>query len=126
MTERLPSPFEVHVIERPWLMYRVTPAMGDAAFVKAFCSNYEKGLRPRGIEIQAAVVHMGLSMFVSHEYPVWLAKRVPKLGGHVATMRLVPDIGFCVAKTGSPGHWSVWGRPPELVGCVERVWKPTD
>lgn len=122
--ELWPSSFEVLVIDRPWRLYRVTPAPGDARFVEAFHSNYQKGLKPRGIETQAAVIHMGLSMFVSHEYPVWLATSVPKLGGHVATMRLVPDVGFCVAKSGSVGHWSVWGRPSEFVDCVERVWKP--
>jgi hypothetical protein len=124
MTERLPSSIEVLVVERPWRLYRVTPASGDARFAEAFHSHYEKGLEPRGIEVRAAVIHMALSMFVSADASAQLAKRYPKFGGHVATMRLVPNVGFCVAKTGSPGHWSVWGRPVEFLDCVEAVWKP--
>jgi hypothetical protein len=47
-----------------------------------------------------------------------LAARVPKLGGHVATIDLRPGLGLCVAKTGGPAHWSVWGRPLRLETCV--------
>ena len=30
-------------------------------------------------------------------------------------------LGICVAKTAGPAHWSVWGRPDQLVTCVADV-----
>jgi hypothetical protein len=117
---------EVWVVERPRRLYRVSPGLQDARFVEAFRSHYEQELEPRGPEIRATVIHMALSMFVSAEVAVRLARRVPKLGGHVSMVRLEPGFGFCVAKTGQRGHWSVWGRPAELVGCVEAVWNPDE
>jgi hypothetical protein len=62
-------------------------------------------------------------MFASADVAAQLASRVPKLGGHVATIDLVPGRGFCVAKTGGPAHWSVWGRPLQLTSCVTDVVK---
>lgn len=64
---------------------------------------------------------MALSMFESADVAAQLARRVPKLGGHVATVDLQPDLGLCVAKTGGPAHWSVWGRPVQLVSRVTDV-----
>jgi hypothetical protein len=45
---------------------------------------------------------MALSMFDSIDVAGQLADRVPKLGGHIATLDLQPDLGICIAKTG--GH----------------------
>lgn len=98
----------------------------DAAFEDGLRSHYELGRSPRGPENRAAAVHMALSMFdelrVAHD----LAMRVPKLGGHIATIDLQPGLGICVAKTGGPRHgrprhWSVWGRPPQLAAWVTEV-----
>jgi hypothetical protein len=66
---------------------------------------------------------MALSMFASADVAAQLASRVPKLGGHVATINLVPGLGLCIAKTGGPAHWSVWGRPLQLANCVTDVVK---
>jgi len=41
-----------------------------------------------------------------------------RIGDRVAEVTLVPDRGVCVAKTGGPLHWSVWGRPAELQAAV--------
>jgi hypothetical protein len=54
-----------------------------------------------------------------------LADRVPKLGGHIATLDLQPDLGICIAKTGGAAHWSVWGRPLQLESCVTDVVEAT-
>ncbi len=64
---------------------------------------------------------MALSMFDSADVAAQLAARVPKLGGHIATIDLVPGFGLSVAKTGGPAHWSVWGRPLQLETCVTDV-----
>lgn len=112
---------EVLVLEAPQRPYRVTRPRGHERFLDAFHSHYEQRLPPRGPEDRAAVIHMALSMFDSAEIAAQLARRVPKLGGHVATVDLQPDLGFCVAKTGGPAHRSVWGRPSQLESCVSDV-----
>jgi len=61
---------------------------------------------------------MAISLFDRRQVAEDLAVRVPKLGGHIATIELVPALGICVAKTAGPAHWSVWGRPDQLVMCV--------
>jgi hypothetical protein len=127
----MPSPMsllrsiEIVVIEEPRRLYRVARARNDEGFLDAFRSNYERGMPPRGPENRAAAVHMALSMFESIEVAAQLAGRVPKLGGHIATLDLQPDLGLCVAKTGGPSHWSVWGRPLQLERCVTDVVEAT-
>jgi hypothetical protein len=115
------SSIEIVVIEEPQRLYRVSRARDDEQFVDAFRSHYEQRLPPRGPENRAAAIHMALSMFESADVAAQLARRVPKLGGHVATVDLEPDLGLCVAKTGGPAHWSVWGRPLQLASCVTDV-----
>jgi hypothetical protein len=103
---------DVVVIEQPQRLYRVADA---------FRSHYEQRRPPRGPENRAAAIHMALSMFDSPDVAVQLARRVPKLGGCVAIVDLQPDLGLCVARTGGPAHWSVWGRPLQLADCVTAV-----
>ncbi|HET6509573.1 MAG TPA: hypothetical protein VFG42_22440 [Baekduia sp.] len=116
---------EVEVVEEPQRLYRVSRARDDERFGEAFLSHYEQGRPPRGPEDRAAVIHMALSMFDSADVAAQLARRVPKLGGHVAAIDLLPDLGLCVAKTGGPAHWSVWGRPLQLATCVTDVVEAT-
>ena len=112
---------EVVVLEEPMRLFRIVPQQESSQFEDAFRSHYELGRLPRGPEDRAAAVHMAISMFDRAEVAASLAERVPKLGGHVATMDLRPGFGVCVAKTGGPAHWSVWGRPPQLLACVTDV-----
>src|SRR4051794_6473605 len=114
---------EVVVVEEPQRLYRVSRARDDERFAEALRSHYEQGLPPRGPEDRAAVIHMALSMFASADVAAQLASRVAKLGGHLATIDLVPGLGLGVAKTGGPAHWSVRGRPPQLASCVTDVFK---
>ncbi len=111
----------VVVLEREQRLYRVCGPWEAEGFVDGLRSHYELGRPPRGPENRAAVVHMALSMFERPAVAVDLAGRVPKLGGHVATIDLRPGLGICVSKTGGPAHWSVWGRPPQLAACVTEV-----
>jgi len=116
---------EVIVVEQPTRLYRVTRERDVGGSLDAFQSNYEQRKRPRGPENRAAVVHMALSMFDSVDVVKHLAGRVPQLGGHIATLDLQPGLGICIAKTGGPAHWSVWGRPVQLESCVTDVVEAT-
>jgi hypothetical protein len=49
---------EVVVVEEPQRLYRVSRGREDERFAEAFRSHYEQGLRPRGPEDRAAVIHM--------------------------------------------------------------------
>lgn len=111
----------VSVLEEEKRLYRVCAPRDDEAFEDALRSHYELGRPPRGPENRAAAIHMALSMFDTARGAHDLAVRVPKLGGRVATIDLQPDLGICVAKTGGPAHWSVWGRPAQLAACVTDV-----
>lgn len=114
---------EIVVIDQPTRLHRVTPSRGGDPFLDAFRSHYERGMPPRGPENRAAAVHMALSMFDSLDVAAQLAVRVSKLGGHVTTLELQPNLGICVAKTGGPAHWSVWARPLQLEQCKIDVVK---
>jgi hypothetical protein len=111
----------VEVVVEPMTLHRVCGSRGDPSFLDALRSHYELDRPPRGPENRAAAIHMALSMFDSLDVARQLADRVPKLGGHIATLELRPDLGICVARTGGPAHWSVWGRPPQLASCIATV-----
>src|ERR1700709_1856590 len=98
---------EIVVIEEPTRLYRGTRGRAVGGCLEGFRSNYEQGKPPRGPENRAAAVQMALSMFDSIDVAGQLADRVPKLGGHIATLDMQPDLGICIAKTGGPAHWSV-------------------
>lgn len=102
-------------------LFRVCGDREASGFEDAFRSHYDLRRPPRGPENRVAAIHMALSMFDRIEVAADLARRVPKLGGHVATLDLVADLGICVAKTGGPAHWSVWSRPAQVIACVTNV-----
>jgi hypothetical protein len=112
---------EVRVLEEPMRLFRIVPAAGSKTLEDAFRSHYELHRPPRGPENRAAAIHMAISMFDHVDVVAAMAARVPKLGGHIATVELQPGLGICVAKTGGPAHGSVWGHPPQLVACVTDV-----
>jgi hypothetical protein len=111
----------VEVVVEPRRLFRICRAEDDDAFGDAFRSNYELGRPPRGPEGRVAVIHMALSMFDSPDIAQQIATRFPKIGDHIAVVDLRPDLGLCVAKTGAPSHWSVWGRPDHLAACIISV-----
>lgn len=112
---------ELDVVEEERRLFRVSKGQQVETFGEAFRSNYELGRPPRGPEGRVAVIHMALSMFDSADVARQIAERYPKLGNHLATVDLRPGLGLCVAKTGGPSHWSVWGRPDQLAACVADV-----
>lgn len=54
------------------------------------------------------MIYIALSMLDSDDVAAPLACRVPKLGGHIATIDLTLGLGRCMTtKTGGPAHRSV-------------------
>lgn len=62
---------------------------------------------------------MAVSMFQTAA-PCWelIERTRGRIGSHVAELRLLPGQGICVAKTGGPLHWSVWGHPDVLRAAI--------
>ena len=115
------GPIAVEIVREPRRFYRLCRSREEPALASAVRSNYELGRDPRGPELVAAVIHMSLSMFDTLEQVTQLARALPQIGGYVAAFELAGGRGLCVAKTGRPGHWSVWGRPEQLLACVADV-----
>lgn len=93
----------------------------DPLMLDAFRSNYERGARPRGLEIESALIHFGLSMYLERRMAVATALRWPRLGRHIAEVRLEPDNGFYWAHTAQQGHITIWGRPLQLLSCIADI-----
>jgi hypothetical protein len=60
----------------------------------------------------------GVSMFDTPDGALHVARRRP---AGLARVRLAVDAGIHFARTGRHGHFTIWGAPSTLVGCVERV-----
>ena len=65
---------------------------------------------------------MAVSMFEDGERLAKFARQRPdRLGAYIARVVLKPDLGICLADTGSRGHSSIWGLPRQLAACVVDV-----
>lgn len=111
-----------HVAE-PVDLFRVVKgsSRGAPGVLESLRSNYERDARPRGLERESVLIHLGLSMFVTFDAAADRATRWPALGTHIARMRLEPGYGFHVAETGARVHRTVWGRPLQLLACVADI-----
>jgi hypothetical protein len=109
----------VRVLDEELRLYRACLAPEDPAQVDSFRSHYELRRPPRGPERRAAIIHMAVSMFEAAA-PCWglIERTRGRIGSHVAELRLPPGRGICVAKTGGPLHWSVWGHPEVLQAAI--------
>jgi hypothetical protein len=110
-------------VDEPTDLFRIVKgaSRGAPGVLESFRSNYERDAPPRGIERESALIHFGLSMFVTFDAAADRADRWPALGTHVARLRLEPDQGFHVAETGARVHRTVWGRPLQLLACVADI-----
>ena len=113
----------VHHLDEPLVLYRIVKGAthGHPGVIDSLRSNYERAARPRGLEAASALVQMGLSMYVARDLAIATAMRWPRIGAHVAEMRLEASHGFGVAATGQRGHMTVWGRPLQLLACVADI-----
>jgi hypothetical protein len=103
--------------------YRIVKGVhrSDPLMLDTFRSNYERDVRPRGLEVELALIHFGLSMYLEREMAAATARRWPRLGRHLAEVQLEPGNGFCWAHTAQPGHITVWGRPLQLLACIADI-----
>jgi hypothetical protein len=110
---------QVRVLDAEMRLFRICGASVGQAHLNSFKSHYELQRPPRGPEVWATVIHMAVSMFET-DAPCWglIDRARGRIGHSVAELRLMPGHGICVAKTGGPLHWSVWGRPDELQGAI--------
>jgi hypothetical protein len=113
----------VNTTPRPVTAYRIVKGVhrSDPLMLDTFRSNYERDARPRGLEIELALIQFGLSMYLEREMAAATARRWPRLGRHLAEMQLEPGNGFCWAHTAQPGHITVWGRPLQLLSCIADI-----
>ncbi len=100
--------------------YRIVKGvhLSDPQMLGGFRSNYERNAHPRGLEIESALIHFGLSMYLEREMAAATARRWPRIGRYLAELRLEPGNGFCWAHTAQPGHITVWGRPLQLLAGI--------
>lgn len=90
----------------------------DPVFLNSLRSNYELGEEPRKIERSSTLIHMGISSYFDEAVAHGTAQRFPKLGGHIAELRLRHGNGFNFAHTGPPQHLTIWGDPVKLGDAV--------
>jgi hypothetical protein len=107
-------------VAQPVDLFRIVKGStrGAPGVLDSLRSNYERDAPPRGVERESALIHLGLSMFITFDAAADRATRWPALGAHIARVRLEPGLGFHVAETGARVHRTVWGRPLQLLACV--------
>lgn len=114
--------FRVVVLREPKTLYRGAFGRDQATLIHALASNYEAGRSPHPADLRATVLHMAISGFEHPDVLLRLARKRPdRVGTHIVTLELQSDHGICVADTGSPGHWSIWGTPAQLLDLVADV-----
>jgi hypothetical protein len=69
-------------VDEPIDVFRIVggATRGAPGVLESLRSNYERNARPRGLEIESALIHFGLSMFVTFEAAAERATRWPTLG----------------------------------------------
>jgi hypothetical protein len=84
-----------------------------------FLSNKDKGLPPRGPEVDDPAEWAGISVFDTRERAERLARRRNlALGAFVAELRIPADAAVIARKTFGPGHWTLWGTAELFVRLV--------
>ncbi len=104
-------------------MYRIVRGADRSApaVLESLRSHYEHGAPPRGYERRLAVIHMGLSVFSTRAAARAMALKWSTIGMFVAELDLKPGNGFCIADTGQRGHWTLWGRPLQLLSSIADI-----
>lgn len=110
-------------VDEPLDLFRIVRGahLGAPGVLEAFRSNYERDAPPRGLEVESALIHLGLSMFITFDAAAERVVRWPAIGTHVAHLVLMPGNGFHFADTGAAVHRTVWGRPLQLMACVADI-----
>lgn len=106
-------------VDDPSDLFRIAKGAnrGAPGVLESLRCNYERDAPPRGIERESALIHFGLSMFVTFDAAAGRVHRWPALGSHVARVRLEPGQGFHIAQTGARVHRTVWADPAVAGVC---------
>lgn len=102
------------------VLYRI--ALTNPLTLADFTSFAALGRRPRRADPNVDRLWDGLSMYDTEERARQKAKQLPYLGDHLARVAIPGGPAFRVQRTlASPGHYTVWGDPASLLGCVTEV-----
>ena len=63
----------------------------------------------------------GLSVFSTPAAAEAMALKWPMIGTFIAELKLESEHGFCLADTGQWGHWTLWGRPLQLLDSIADI-----
>jgi hypothetical protein len=98
------------------IAYRIVRSdiAGDPVLLNSFRSNFELERPPRNRERAWTVIHMGISAYLDEPLARGTAETWRKLGDYIAELHLRPDQGFNFARTGHPGHLTIWADPVKL------------
>ena len=111
-----PNRLSVVTVERAVDVFRIVRSddFEDPAFLDSLRSHYELSEEPRKVEREWTVIHMGISVYINPAQAAATAERWPRIGTYVARIELRPGHGFNIARTGFPGHLTLWGEPVKL------------
>jgi hypothetical protein len=122
----MPSTYAVQIVDDEITLHRPCFGADDPLLLYALRSHHENHRSPRPPELGDALLDLGVSMFSRADTVARMARRRPdRIGTHIMTVILLPELGFCTSATGAPGHHSVWGSPQRLLECVTDV-RPLD
>ena len=100
--------------------YRIV--LTDPPTLVDFTSFAALGRRPRRADPNVDRLWDGLSMYDTEVRARQKAKQLPYLGSHLARVVIPGGPAFRFQRTPvSPGHYTVWGDPASLLGCVTEV-----
>jgi hypothetical protein len=102
---------------RPLRFFRIVHR--NPASREDFLSNRDRGLPPRGPEIDDPAEWAGISVFDTLERARRLAlRRNLALGAFIAELHVAEDAPVIARKTFGPGHYTLWGTPETFVDLV--------
>ena len=94
----------------------------DPVLLNSLRSNFALSDEPRKVERDSTLIHMGISVHLDAEAAKQTAlKWWPKIGDHVARIRLGYGHGFSFAHTGRPPHLTLWADPIKLHDAIADI-----
>lgn len=107
-------------VTRTGVFYRIVRA--DPPTRWDFASNEERGRQPRRpLDARGRRLWQGLSAFDSAAGARQAAGATPALGSYIARVEIASAAPVEVEHTGRAGHYTLWGRPAELLGMMVAV-----
>ncbi len=94
----------------------------DPPTLRDFLSYEELGIRVGGDDPEAARLRQGISVNATEAQARRRARGMPRLGRYIAELTIPADSPIRFERTTkSAGHYTLWGDPATLMGCVRRV-----